>query len=49
MTIEEKIIDFWSKNKDNRISVIAKKFDITEHKVSRVINNYLKDKKHYVK
>jgi hypothetical protein len=49
MTIEEKIIDFWSKNKDNRISVIAKKFDVSEHKISKLIDKHLKDKKHYVK
>lgn len=45
MTIEEKIIEYWLRNKDNRVSVIAKKFEVTEYKVSRVIDNYLKPKK----
>lgn len=49
MELEEKIIDYWLNNKDNRVSVIAKKFEVSEYKVSRAINNYLKNKKHYVK
>lgn len=49
MELEEKIIDYWLSNKDNRVSVIAKKFEVSEYKVSRAINNYLKNKKHYVK
>jgi len=43
-TIQE-IIDRWKFSKDNRVSLIAKEFEISEYKANKIINDYLSSKK----
>lgn len=42
---KEEIISMFKKAYDNRTSTIAKSLNITEHKVSRIINTYLNELK----
>jgi predicted transcriptional regulator len=41
--MELKIIEYFLNNKENKTENIAKHFKISNHKASRIINDFLKD------
>ena len=43
-TVEERVVDYFNTKHDNRISVIAKHFNIHISTASRIIDKYLKQK-----
>ncbi|WP_155289118.1 hypothetical protein [Capnocytophaga felis] len=44
-TLEEQIIDYFHSNRENTVPAIARKFQVSEYKVHKIINKHLQQKK----
>lgn len=44
-TLEEQIIDYFHSNRENTVPAIARKFQVSEYKVHKIINKHFEQKK----
>lgn len=44
-TLEEQIIDYFHSNRENTVPAIARKFQVSEYKIHKIINKHFEQKK----